>query len=143
MTAVGVLALAGLSSAAYLIPWSTVDSGGGRSTAVIGTSTWKLTGTIGQADATAGPASGGAYSLNGGYWAQVIQVPGGPVLSLSKQGPGSTLLSWAADAQGWQLQQSVTLGSWTNVGSVIAGSGNLTVPHDPAVPKKFYRLWKP
>ena len=142
-TLLAALSVAGLCSAGYLIPWSTVDSGGGTSTAQIGASTWKVTGTIGQADVRSTPAQGGAYSLDGGYWAQVIESPGAPLLSLTRQPNGATLLAWAAEAQGWQLQVSVNLTAWADLGGVIAGSGDLTVQPESNVPKKFYRLWKP
>lgn len=143
VTPLTALSVAGLCSAGYLIPWSTVDSGGGTSSAQIGTSTWKLTGTIGQADVTSAPASGGTYSLNGGYWAQVIQSPGGPPLTLTGQPNGSVLVEWTAAAQGWQLQESVNLGSWSEVGTTISSPGNLIVQPSPGIPKKFFRLWKP
>ncbi len=50
------------SVATYQLDWYTVDGGGGSSTG----SVYSLSGTIGQADA--GAASGGTYTLAGGFW---------------------------------------------------------------------------
>ena len=51
----------------YEISWSTIDSGGGRSSG----GPYVLTGTIGQPDAAY--SAGGYYELLGGFW------PGGPL----------------------------------------------------------------
>ncbi len=58
------------SGGTYVLEWSTIDGGGGRSTG----GDYALTGTIGQPDA--GEMSGGDYELSGGFW------PGGPMLAL-------------------------------------------------------------
>ena len=50
----------------YVLNWSTIDGGGGRSTG----GDYALVGTIGQPDA--GEMSGGDFTLGGGFW------PGGP-----------------------------------------------------------------
>jgi hypothetical protein len=46
----------------YILEWSTIDGGGGRSSS----GPYVLTGTIGQPDA--GWSSGGGYELSGGFW---------------------------------------------------------------------------
>jgi len=51
----------------YILTWSTIDGGGGRSSG----GPYILTGTIGQPDAAYN--SGGNYELLGGFW------PGGPL----------------------------------------------------------------
>ena len=51
----------------YQIVWSTIDGGGGQSSG----GQYKLTGTIGQPDASY--SAGGNYELLGGFW------PGGPL----------------------------------------------------------------
>jgi hypothetical protein len=51
----------------YILEWSTIDGGGGRSAG----GQYVLTGTIGQPDA--GYSEGGNYELLGGFW------PGGPL----------------------------------------------------------------
>jgi len=55
------------SGGEYLLPWSTIDGGGGQSSG----GPYVLTGTIGQPDAAY--SAGGRYELLGGFW------PGGPV----------------------------------------------------------------
>ncbi len=52
----------------YDLVWSSIDGGGTTFSTRGG---YLLGGTIGQADA--GAASGGAYSLSGGFWAGVPQ----------------------------------------------------------------------
>ena len=50
----------------YDLTWNSIDGGGATFSTGGG---YSLGGTIGQADA--GAASGGAYSLNGGFWAGI------------------------------------------------------------------------
>ena len=57
----------GQSGGDYILTWSTIDGGGGRSTG----GPYTLTGTIGQPDAAY--SAGGDYELLGGFW------PGGPL----------------------------------------------------------------
>src|SRR5262245_33137573 len=52
------------SGGGYELTWSTVDSGGGTSASSDGA--WSVSGTVGQPDA--GTLSGGAFTLQGGYW---------------------------------------------------------------------------
>jgi hypothetical protein len=56
-----VIALA--SNGGYEIAWFTIDAGGGRSAG----GDYTLNGTVGQPEADS-PASGGDYSLTGGFW---------------------------------------------------------------------------
>jgi hypothetical protein len=51
------------SGGSYTFDWSTIDGGGGTSN----NGSLALSGTIGQPDA--GIASGGAYTVSGGFWA--------------------------------------------------------------------------
>jgi len=51
----------------FTLPWSTVDRGGGLSASTDGR--FSLNGTAGQPDA--GLASGGRFTLEGGYWNSV------------------------------------------------------------------------
>jgi hypothetical protein len=65
----GIVVLATFASSSlcdYQIVWSTIDGGGGQSSG----GQYKLTGTIGQPDASYSAA--GNYELLGGFW------PGGP-----------------------------------------------------------------
>ena len=69
---VAVLLLLGVGSAraqtggGYDLTWNSIDGGGATFSTGGGDS---LGGTIGQADA--GSASGGSYSLSGGFWAGI------------------------------------------------------------------------
>lgn len=56
-------AAAAVAQSGYTLDWWTVDSGGGRSTG----GPYALGGAAGQPDA--GSASGGGYTLSGGFWA--------------------------------------------------------------------------
>jgi hypothetical protein len=67
MVAVCLLSINGTASADYRIVWSTIDGGGGQSSG----GQYKLTGTIGQPDASY--SASGNYELLGGFW------PGGPL----------------------------------------------------------------
>ena len=51
--------------AQYAVPSYTIDSGGGTSTG----GDFKLTGTIGQPDASPQVATGGNFTVSGGFWA--------------------------------------------------------------------------
>lgn len=57
-----------ISEAGYSLPWWTIDSGGGASSA----GNYHLTGTLGQPDAV--KSSGGNYRLEGGFWVGISVV---------------------------------------------------------------------
>ncbi len=139
----GVLAIAlgGAAFAAFSIPWHTQENGGGRSTGAAGASTFAVTGTVGQFDASAGGASGGGFSLNGGYWARAVG--SGPPLTIIPQPGGTALLQWQANAAGWHLESSENLDSWAPMGGVLTGAGTLPITPDPGTPRQFFRLARP
>lgn len=58
------------SGGVFTITKHTIDNGGGRSQGV----QFTLTGTIGQPEANEQPATGGQFSLRGGFWS-VDQTP--------------------------------------------------------------------
>ncbi len=62
-----IAALIALPAAAgsFQIDWWTVDSGGGLESE---NGPWRLSGTIGQWDATSQPMSGGQWTLEAGFW---------------------------------------------------------------------------
>ncbi len=62
-------ALAQEIAAVFDIGWWTVDNGGGSSFG----SVYSIDGTLGQPDA--GVLTGGAYSISGGFWDAVVDVP--------------------------------------------------------------------
>lgn len=141
-----LLVVAGGSYAAFTVPWSTLDGGGGKST---GTSSsgivYSLTGTIGQFDATTTSMSGGSFSMNGGFWAQLVPSvqPDYPDLTIARLPNGDASIQWQSDATGWQLETSTDLEDWDNLGNPITTAGVLTVTPSPGVPKKFFRLKNP
>lgn len=63
----GSYALAQSSSGDFEIHSHTVDGGGGQSSG----GDFVVIGTIGQHDASSSPATGGAFSVSGGFWANV------------------------------------------------------------------------
>lgn len=135
----------GLAGAAFTIPWWTLDGGGGKSTGTTGGGTvFTLTGTIGQFDTTAAGSSGGPVQFTGGFWAQLADVAvAGQMLSLSRLPNGDASLQWQSNAAGWQMETSANLTNWSDIGSTITTAGELTIPYDPQVPKRFFRLRHP
>lgn len=61
-----IVPAAAQSGGGYDLTWNTIDGGGGVSNG----STYSLSGTIGQPDA--GTMIGGAYTLNGGFWIDLL-----------------------------------------------------------------------
>jgi hypothetical protein len=127
--------LSGLTAPAqFSLDWSTLDGGGGTS----GDGRYSLSGTIAQPDGSQ-PMTGGPYSLTGGFWVlpEIVHTEGAPTLLITKGAPGTVILSWAAAATGWKLQESPDLTSnWTDT-----PGGETTPVTVPAVPpRKFYRL---
>lgn len=136
----------GACFAAFTLPWSTLDGGGGKSVGTTpGGTVFTVTGTIGQFDTTASPAAGGTHTVVGGFWAHVINRPDPdyPDLTIVRQPNGDASIQWQGDAAGWQVQTSTDLIQWGNIGGTISTNGVLTVPYDPQVPKRFFRLKKP
>lgn len=120
------------------IPWHTIDGGGGTSTG----SLFRVTGTIGQPDASSVSHTGGVFKVTGGFWALpvAIQTAGAPVLAIAPAGPGQAQISWTPATPGFVLQEATTLSppNWVN-----SPSGALNPVTVPAVGDKFYRLRKP
>jgi len=65
----GGLRVVSAQSGTYDLSWNSVDGGGGTSSS----SSYSLSGTIGQADA--GAMTGGNYSLAGGFWGGGVANP--------------------------------------------------------------------
>src|SRR5215831_15169863 len=94
------------------LKWSTIDSGGGTSSA----GQFSLSGTIGQPDA--GKLTGGQFTLEGGFWSgvSVVQIPGAPTLKIKLLSTGQALISWPLNVTGFTLQEatSVSNPTWNN-----------------------------
>lgn len=115
-----------------------LSGGGGTST----NSSFSLTGTIAQPDAT--PAlSSGRFTLEGGFWSAAIavQVPGAPLLTITRVG-STAILSWDINATGFVVEVSDSvLGGWQPLGTTPTAAGNtfaVTVSLTPNL--RFYRL---
>jgi len=122
----------------FSIDWFTIDGGGGASTGGV----YVVSGTIGQPDA-GGPMSGGQYSLIGGFWALpiAVQTTGAPTLTIVSAAPGQTTISWTPDTPGFVLQETLSLSPANWINSPSSATNPVTIP--AALPKKFYRLFKP
>lgn len=123
-------------------PWSitssTLDGGGGSATG----GTWKVTGTIGQPDASTQTSIGTDWAVAGGFWPGVVAVPGGPMLALVPLDANNVSIAWSAAAVGYQLQYSTDLQSWTVYPRLtISGAANVVWPLRSG-PRYFFRLKK-
>jgi hypothetical protein len=122
----------------FSIDWFTIDGGGGASTGGV----HAVSGTIGQPDA-GGPMSSGQYSLIGGFWALplAVQTTGAPTLTIVSAAPGQATISWTPDTPGFVLQETLSLSPANWINSPSSATNPVTIP--AALPKKFYRLFKP
>ena len=97
----------------YQVDWYTIDGGGGTSTGGV----YSVSGTIGQPDA--GTMSGGVYTIQGGFWGVVaaVQVPGAPLLTITRTATNSVVISWPLPADGYLLENVSALNgaSWSQV----------------------------
>ncbi len=123
-------------------PWaitsSTLDGGGASSTGGV----WKVTGTIGQADASTQKATSGGWAVAGGFWPGAVAVPGGPMLALFPLDSANVTIAWTAAAVGYQLQYSTDLKLWIDYpGLTISGAANVVWPLRSG-PRYFFRLKK-
>ena len=101
-----------------------------------------MSGTIGQPDA--GAASGGNYSLIGGFWGAAISVQqaGAPTLFITASGT-NVIVSWLPNTPGFVLQQVSALApppiAWTNAPAGFTNGA--TVP--ALMPARYFRLSQP
>lgn len=136
-----LLSILSLPAAAqpYSIGWYKIAGGGGSSTGGV----YSVDGTIGQADASEQPMTGGSYTLQGGFWPGVLVVFSSgqaPTLFVQRSGM-SVIVSWSPSTSGFVLEESdnLTPGSWS---TAPGGSTNSTLlPIGGRA--KFYRLHKP
>jgi hypothetical protein len=122
----------------YAIETSTIDGGGGT----CGASSFGLSGTIGQPDASE-PMTAGDYAIVGGFWAEEFIDAPLPFLSITRSGP-NVIISWPATFTGSRLEATSDLkvgAVWTPVSQPVAQVGNeyrVTVPMTQA--RQFFRL---
>ena len=126
----------------YTIDWNKISGGGGTSTG----STYQVSGTIGQPDAS-GAMSGGNYSLTGGFWAAyAVQTPGAPYLSVLRTSTNTICVWWPVTDPGWQLEATASLvntGSTWSPCSYVTNGVNCVFIESPPAGNRFYRLQKP
>ena len=124
----------------YSIDWFTIDGGGGTSTGGV----YSVSGTVGQPDA--GKMSGGAFTLEGGFWAidAVVQVAGSPTLRIARTDTNNLVIAWPLTVGTFQLQQNPAFGTvnWSNVNSsvTVVGAENQVLVPKTLLGNKFYRL---
>ncbi len=123
-------------------PWTitsaTFDGGGASSTG----GEWKVTGTIGQPDASTQTSTGGGWTVAGGFWPGAITAPGGPLLAVVPHDPYNVYIVWKAAAVGYKLQTSTDLAAWTDYpNGTISGPGYIVWPLRSG-PRYFFRLIK-
>ena len=124
----------------YSIDWHTIGGGGGTSTGGV----FAVSGTIGQPDANSEPMTNGNFSLTGGFWSIfAVQTPGGPLLSVERQGPAVRVF-WPLPATGFVLDQSPTItGGWSQVSFPYATNAtDISVSVPAPTGNTFYRLRK-
>ena len=135
--AVWVILTISTSAQPFSIDWSTIDGGGGGSSA----GAYSLTGTIGQPDAGATMANA-PYAVQGGFWSVLGTRP---ALSIWIEG-NNVVVVWPVTASDCHLQQTDNLGVpiWSDVSqqpSVVGGEFQVTLPQP--VLEQYYRLIKP
>src|SRR5271169_1079300 len=100
--AVWLLVPLGVYGQNYTIDWHKIAGGGGVGSDTNGQ--YSLSGTIGQHDASAA-ASGGNFSLTGGFWSiYAVQTPGSPLLSIFTSSNSTVIVAWPASAAAFSLQ---------------------------------------
>jgi hypothetical protein len=115
--------------------------------AVFGTSTggvFSVSGTIGQAEATANSAlTGRNFSLTGGFWSLfAAQQTGFPTLCIRSAAPSTAVVFWQnTGSYTLQTNRNLATTNWADYGgsvSLINGTNNVTFA--PAVGNLFFRL---
>lgn len=128
-----LLATTGARSAE--IPWSTFTGGGGLAQhgAVA------LGGAIGPIAPALSPATGGDYTLTGGFWSALPgqPQPASPVLKIKSLGGDLVLLSWPVGLNGFILEYTTQLGSgvWVTESAPVVDTATehtVIVSTDPA-----------
>jgi len=130
------------SAQTFSIDWFTIG-GGGTSTGGV----YSLTGTIGQADASPQPMTGGDLSLIGGFWPLFVAQPSGaPVLTVTLNSQLLTLtISWPSSPD-FTLQQNsdVNTMGWVSTPETVFDDGtNKFIIVNPSASHRFYRLFQP
>ena len=122
------------------IDWWTFTGGGGSAQQ----GTVAISGAIGPIAPALSPATGGNYTLTGGFWGglSTSPLPDRPLLSIQLTG-GKVQLSWPIGAVGFHLEYTDDLGSgtWQSEPTPVAlteKEHTVTVP--PTASHRSYRL---
>jgi hypothetical protein len=136
-------------NAQYSINWHKVAAGGGTSSGASGGSTYSLSGTVGQHDASsAGALTGGGYALTGGFWSLIaaVQSAGAPYLTIKYVPQNSVVVSWP-NTPGYTLQQNSDLSKpagWTaSPYPITLANGTNSITISPPSGNLFFRLVNP
>jgi hypothetical protein len=126
----------------YSIDWYKIAGGGGTSTG----GTYSVSGTIGQHDASAA-ATGGNFSLLGGFWAlYTVPTPGAPALCIKLTSTNTAMVYWASPSTGWVLQTIANLSAtnWAAPGEFVNENGAVKyiIVNQP-LGNRFFRLKRP
>jgi len=91
------------------IPWSSFTGGGGIGQC----GAIAIGGAIGPIAPALAPATGGDYTLSGGFWPALSSQPqpASPVLKIKSLGSGKALISWPVAVTGFTLEFTTHLGS--------------------------------
>src|SRR5258706_3455081 len=117
----------------YSLNWYKIAGGGGASS----NGTYVVNGTIGQPDA--GAASGGNYSMQGGFWAGITVTSSNGVPTLVIQpATGGVTISWSPNTTGFVLEETASLSSPSWSPSLAGNPVTLSISGGA----KFYRLRK-
>ena len=137
----GTIGARAQSGGKYDLSWSTVDGGGGRSDG----GQFSIRGTVGQPDA--GKLAGGQFKIAGGFWSgvSVVQMPGAPILKITRMLNGQAMISWPLSVTGFTLEEAAaSSGSpWSNTPQAIVDTATehtVTVPAVGVI--KVFRLRK-
>ena len=126
--------------ARYSIHWDTIDGDGSRSTG----GTFALSSTVGQPEASPQPATGGSFTIIGGFWSFLaVQTPGAPLLSVERQGSDIHIF-WPLPATGFVLDQGLTAtGAWSQVSfPYTTNATDISISIPAPAGNRFYRLRK-
>jgi hypothetical protein len=123
------------------IPWGTFTGGGG----IAQYGAVALGGAIGPIAPALSPATGGDYTLTGGFWPAFPGQPQpvSPVLKIKSLGGNKALLSWSVGLNGFILEYTPQLGSgiWVTEGQKVTDTAS---EHTVIVPientTRCYRL---
>jgi hypothetical protein len=126
------------ASGPFGLKWSTIDGGGGTSTGGV----FRVRATIGQPDA--GPvASGGPFTVTGGFWSfvSVVQTPGAPILKIQLLAGNQAVISWPVSVQGFTLEYTEAVGSgiWQSEQEPVVDTAS---EHTVTVPTKGIRIYR-